>query len=240
MPKVYALSTARSGSKSPPAKNLLEIRGKPLFLHNLLESMATPEIIDTYLTTDIEYAIENKDQWGYQVIRGFPAMHDGSMSHTEVNYYALLEIEKEINDQVDILVIMLGNTINMDRNVVKQALNILEQDETIDSVVTVIKANHFNPLRAYQDDGNGHLTTFLDQDLIKSKTSEKYLSDKHTMGDILFQNGLWIVRRQTLINAKEESIGLLPFPWFGQKIHYIIQEPHLQEIDDLYQIRLLS
>ena len=58
-------------------KNLIQIKGKPIYLHNLLESLETPEIIDTYITTDIEDAIENKDQWGYKVIQGFPEMHDG-------------------------------------------------------------------------------------------------------------------------------------------------------------------
>lgn len=240
MPKVYALSTARAGSQTVPGKNLLTIKGKPLYLHNLLESMQTPEIIDTYLTTDIKYAIEHKDEYGYKVIEGFTAMHDGSMSHTEVIYHALLLMEEEIKDQIDILVVMLGNTINMDRHDVKKGLAILEEDPTVDSVITVIKANHFNPLRAYVDDGSGHITTFLDQELIKTKTSEKFLSDKNSMGDILFQNGLWMVRRQSLIDAKEKGVGLLPFPWFGNKIRYLVQEPHLQEIDDFYQVRLLE
>lgn len=241
MSKIYGLSTARAGSEAVPGKNLLEIRGKPLYVHNLLESLATPEIIGTYLTTDMKEAIRDKDKWGYKVIgENNQAMHDGSMSHTGVIYHALKLIEEEIQDEIDILVVMLGNTINMNRHDVKNAINILNQDPELDSVVTVIKANHFNPLRAYIDDGNGNLTTFLDQDLIREKTSKIYISDKNSMGDILFQNGLWICRRRALVQAYEKNEGLLPFPWFGNNIKYIVQEPHLQEVDYHYQTKLLE
>ena len=237
--KVYGLSTARAGSKSPPKKNLVEINGKPIFLHNLIESTKTPEILKTFITTDIPEASDYQKEYNYQVVYGFKEMHDGSMSHTQVIYHALLEIEKVLGHQLDILVVMLGNTINMDRNIVKEGLNYLQNDSNLDSVITVIKANHFNPIRAYKDDGNGLLTSFLDQDLIKEKMDKLVISDKNSVGDILFQNGLWICRRQSIIDAQEKNKGLLPFPWFGDNIKYIIQEPHLQEIDDFYQINLL-
>ena len=66
--KVYALSTARDGSKSVKYKNCLMIHNKPLYLHNLLESLATPEILGTYLSTDIPQAIANGPVWNYGVI----------------------------------------------------------------------------------------------------------------------------------------------------------------------------
>ena len=67
----------------------------------------------------------------------------------------------------------------------------------------------------------------------------QHLSDKNSAGNILFQNGLWIIRRQAIVQAKESNIGLQPFPWFGNKIRYLEQDPRLQEVDDVYQIRLL-
>jgi hypothetical protein len=76
----------------------------------------------------------------------------------------------------------------------------------------------------------------LDQDLIREKTSKVSLSDKNSVGDIYFQNGLWFLRRQTIIDDN----GILPFPWFGKKIGYLVQYPGLQEIDDNYQIKLLQ
>lgn len=240
MNKIYGLSTARRESKSPPGKNLMLIHGKPLYLHNLLESMATPEIKDTYITTDIPEAIEASENVGFKVITLEDEMYGDNVSHTDVIYRGMLEIEKDINDQIDILVVMLGNTVNMDRYVVKNALDILNKEPETDSVVTVIRQNHFNPLRVYVDNGKGYLTTYLDQAFIKEKTSKLHLSDKNAQGDILFQNGLWILRRHAVVNAKEKQEGLLPFAWFGHKVRYLEQDPGLQEVDDLYQLKLLQ
>lgn len=239
MRKVYGLSTARKKSKSPPGKNLMLVQDKPLYLHNLLESIDTPEINDTYITTDIPEVIYASEKYGYKIITLEDEMYGDNVSHTDIIYRGLLEIEKDINTEVDILVVMLGNTMNMDREIVKEALDLLNTYPELDSVVTVIRANHFNPLRAYIDDGQGYLTTYLDQSFIKNKMSNLHLSDKNAQGDILFQNGLWILRRHVIVDAKEKSIGLLPFPWFGNKVRYLEQDPRLQEVDDLYQLRLL-
>lgn len=237
---IYALSTARGGSKSVPGKNLLEIRNKPLYLHNLLESIETPEIKATYLSTDIEEAINVADQYGYKIIIRPPELCQDASTHTETIYHGLLEIEKDIGKKVDFLVVMLGNTMNMDKTVIKQAVDIFMKEPETDSVITVIRANHFNPIRAYVDDGHGYIDTYLPQSQIKTITSKKSLSDKNSAGNILFQNGLWILRRHAVIEAHEKNVGLQPFPWFGNKVRYIEQDPRLQEIDDNYQIRLLE
>lgn len=234
-PKVYALSTARAGSKSVLNKNTMIIQGKPLYLHNLLESLQTPEIIDTYITTDIEQVIRNAPRYGYQYIQRPSELCQDHSTHTETIQHGLLEIEKNIGEEVDILVVMLGNTMNMDGEVVKKALRILEDEPDVDSVITVIRANHFNPIRAYVDK-NGFLDTYMSQEQIIEKTKNISLADKNSIGNIYFQNGLWIIRRETILDAD----GLEPFPWFGTKIRYIEQDPRLQEIDDEYQVRLLQ
>jgi len=235
--KVYALSTARAGSKSVPHKNSMIIQGKPLYLHNLLESLQTPEIIDTYITTDIPEVIQNASKYGYQVIERPDELCQDESTHTDTIQHGLLEIEKRIGEHLDVLVVMLGNTMNMDAEIVQKALRILENEPEVDSVVTVIRANHFNPLRAYVDrKGDGLLDTYMTQEQIIEKTQNVSLADKNSIGNIYFQNGLWILRRETVLDAD----GLEPFPWFGSKIRYLEQDPRLQEIDDEYQIRLLA
>lgn len=236
MEEVYALSTARAGSKSVINKNIMEIKDHPLFLHNLLESLATPEIKQTYISTDIPLVIDLASTHGYQVIKRPEELCQDESTHTDTIKHGLEEIEKRVGHPIDVLVVMLGNTMNMDRQVVKEALAILEREPELDSVVTVIQANHFNPIRAYVSDEQGYLTTYLTQEQIIEKTKNVSLADKNSIGNIYFQNGLWILRRDTIVR----SDGLEPFPWFGSKIRYLVQDPRLQEIDDEYQVRLLS
>ena len=237
MVNVYGLSTARAGSKSVPHKNTMMIQGKPLYLHNLLGSMACPEIKDTYITTDIEQVIQDAPIYGYKVILRPDELCQDNSTHNETIKHGLLAIEEDIGEQVDILVVMLGNTMNMIPSDVTKALKMLEEDPELDSVITLIKQNHWNPLRAYVVNPETQLVeTYLDQDLIKEKISKVAISDKNSVGDIYFQNGLWVLRRKTIL----DDDGILPFTWMGKKIGHLVQYPGLQEIDDNYQIKLLQ
>jgi CMP-N-acetylneuraminic acid synthetase len=234
--EIYALSTARAGSKSVPEKNLLDICGKPLYLHNILASMKNSQIKGTYLSTDIPRAIELADKYGYQIIRRPAELCQDHSTHDDTIRHGLLEIEKRIGHQLDILVVMLGNTMNVNEEDLNAGLAQLKKSPDADSVVTVIQANHFNPMRAYVANGKGQeLTTFLAQDHIKQLTSKIDLSDKNSIGTIYFQNGLWFLRRRAVMDAG----GMLPFQWFGNKVEYLVQDPSLQEVDAAYQIKLL-
>lgn len=236
-PTICALSTARAGSKSVPYKNEMLIKGRdgvirPLFLHNLTASLACPEIERTYISTDISTIISDTGQ-GYEVIERPPELCQDNSTHDDTIRHGLLEIERRLGKEVDILVVMLGNTMNVIKEDVTKGIQMLIEDPSADSVVTVVKLNHFNPIRAYVADSN-YLKTFLTQEHIKEINQNGVISDKNSIGDIYFQNGLWFLRRSAIIQGD----GLLPFKWFGKKIRYFLQDPGLQEIDDNYQIKL--
>jgi N-acylneuraminate cytidylyltransferase len=235
---VCALSTARAGSKSVPNKNTMIIKGQPLYLHNVLESMLCPEVYATYVTTDIDRVFSDSENYGFQTIRRPDHLCMDSSTHDETILHGLLEIESRLEREVDILVVMLGNTMNVSREIIKEGLCILDNDPVADSVITVIKANHFNPVRAYVPNkyNSTYLDTFLDQELIREKTENIHLADKNSVGNIYFQNGLWLLRRRAIVRGD----GILPFRWLGKKIRFIIQDSALQEIDDIYQIKLLQ
>lgn len=233
---VYGLSTARGGSKSVINKNVMDIQGKPLYLHNVLNSLACPEIKATYVTTDIDLIIEDADKYGYRIIRRPDELCQDHSTHSDTIKHGLLEIEKDTGEQVDILVVMLGNTMNVVPSDVAKGLEMLREDPSLDSVITLVKQNHFNPIRAYVVNKEGLVDTYLEQDYIREKTRTTSLSDKNSVGNIYFQNGLWLLRRRAVI----ENNGILPFQWLGTKIGYIVQHPALQEIDDKYQINLLQ
>jgi len=235
--EVYALSTARAGSKSVPDKNLLDVLGKPLYLHNILASLENKYIKGTYLSTDIPRAIELAKEWKYEVIERPDELCQDHSTHDDTIRHGLLEIEKRIGHQLDVLVVMLGNTMNVNENDLNRGLEQLRNSPDADSVVTVIQANHFNPIRAYvaKKGTKMGLTTYLDQREIQQRTAALDLSDKNSIGDIYFQNGLWFLRRRAVMEAG----GMLPFAWFGNNVEYLVQDPGLQEVDAEYQIKLL-
>jgi len=241
---ICGMSTARAGSKSVPYKNEMMIRGRdgtmhPLYLHNLIASLSCPEIERTYISTDIAEASKEASKWGYEVITRPPELCQDNSTHDDTIKHGLLEIERRLCKKVDILVVMLGNTMNVIPEDVTRGIQMLEEDPEADSVVTVVKLNHFNPIRAYiagKGKGNEkkYLDTFIPQGQIHEMTKKMSLSDKNSVGDIYFQNGLWFLRRHAII----EDNGILPFKWFGKKVRYFLQDPSLQEIDDNYQVKL--
>jgi CMP-N-acetylneuraminic acid synthetase len=125
------------------------IKGKPLYLHNVLASMSCPEIKETYVTTDIEQVIRDAPKYGYKIIRRPDELCQDHSTHSDTIKHGLLALEEDIGEKVDILVVMLGNTMNVIPEDVTKGLKMLEENPELDSVITLIKQNHWNPLRAY-------------------------------------------------------------------------------------------
>ncbi len=50
--KIITVIAARGGSKSCPRKNIRKVRGKPLIAYPIITSIKTPEIQETYVSTD--------------------------------------------------------------------------------------------------------------------------------------------------------------------------------------------
>ena len=59
---VYALQTARAGSKSVPNKNIMNIKGKPLYLHNVQYALDSDLIKQVYVSTDYESIHSDADK----------------------------------------------------------------------------------------------------------------------------------------------------------------------------------
>ena len=62
---VYALQTARAGSKSVPNKNIMNIRGKSLYLHNIHFAQKSKHIKDVFISTDYDIIKQDKDIHGH-------------------------------------------------------------------------------------------------------------------------------------------------------------------------------
>ena len=68
MSNVYALQTARAGSKSVISKNTMLFDNKPLFQHPVEKALQSKTIKQVYISTDIELIKENPSRLNYKVI----------------------------------------------------------------------------------------------------------------------------------------------------------------------------
>lgn len=231
----YALQTARAGSKSVPNKNIMEIKGKPLYLHNALYALDSSIIKDVYISTDYETIHEKAEHYGYKTIKRPAYLCEDSSSHQEVMTHGLEEIERRTNETCDYLVVLFGNTLGARTIDLDNAINMLLSNPNLDSVQSVSEYTMFNPFRAFKL-VDGRLNTIVDQDFIKEKTKGKLSNDRNSAGKTYFMNGsFWIIKKEVLYR----NDGLLPFPFLGKNIGAYIQDT-MMEIDAPWQIKFLE
>ena len=227
---IYALQTARAGSKSVPDKNIKKIQGKPLYLHNILHASKCSLIKKVYCSTDCPTIKKGSSQYDFEIIDRPEHLCGDNASHRDTLEHGLLEIEKRNNETVDALVVLLGNSLSAFTEDLNEAINIL--DDNTDGVMSVSEFNMFNCFRAYKKSGE-YLDTFVPQKFIKENAVKKNINDKTSSGDTYFFNGsFWVCRREYITHKK----GLEPFNWLGNKIKPLVQDTHM-EIDAEWQLK---
>ena len=233
---VYALQTARAGSKSVPNKNILNIKGKSLYLHNIHFAQQSKLVQDVFISTDYDIIKKDKDKYGNKIIDRPEYLSTDDCSHHDTMIHGLQEIEKVTNKSCDILVVLFGNTLGARTEDLDSAIDMLISNPEADSVQAVSEYTMFNPFRAFKVDEKGFLDTIVSQDFIKEKSLITNINDRNSAGETYFMNGsFWVIRKEVLLAKK----GKLPFPFLGYNILPYHQET-LMEIDAPWQIKFLE
>ena len=234
MSNIYALQTARAGSKSVVSKNTMLFDDKPLFQHPVEKALESNLIKRVYISTDIYLIKRNSDNLPYKIIPRPEELAGDDSSHHDVMIHGLKEIERREEEQVDLLVVLLGNALGADETDLDNAIQFLLNNEEYDSVQSVSEFNMFNPFRAFRVE-NDELTTFLDQKEIERAATMQNVNDKDSAGNIYFANGSFFICRRNILLSQN---GAQPFPWLGYKIKPWIQDVTM-EIDASWQSAVL-
>jgi CMP-N-acetylneuraminic acid synthetase len=231
---IYALQTARAGSKSVKSKNTMLFDDKPLFQHPVEKALESQLIKRVYISTDIYLIKRNSDNLPYKIIPRPEELAGDDSSHHDVMIHGLAEIERMEREDVDILVILLGNSLGAKGAELDKAIQFLIENPEYDSVQSVSEFNMFNPFRAFKVE-NDELTTFLDQKEIERAATMQNVNDKDSAGNIYFANGSFFICRRNVLLSEN---GGQPFPWLGYKIKPWIQDVTM-EIDAYWQSAVL-
>lgn len=235
MINVYALQTARKGSKSVIDKNIMDINGKPLYRHPVDKALNSKIIKKVFISTDIDTIIENKEKINYKVIKRPKYLCEDNSSHHDTMIHGLKEIEKIEQQSVDFLVVLLGNSLGSSGEEIDKAINFLMNNQQYDSIQSVSEFNMFNPLRSFKIQ-NDQLLTCIDQKEIERTSILKNVNDKKSAGNVYFANGSFFICKRDILLGKK---GLLPYPWLGNKIKPWIQKTNM-EIDAYWQSFVLK
>ena len=232
--KIICISTVRKNSKSVKNKNLLFLKGKPLYMHNIDYALKSKEISNVFITTDLKISkkILSKKNFHYinrpRYLRGDNASHWLAIKH-------VVDIATNKGFDFNIIVVILGNSFGAYTSDLEKGIKKLKKNKKLDSVISVGKYNMYNPIRAYKVQKNT-LTNFFDTKIIRKKIkNQKMINQKDAFKDIYFFNGsFWIIRKKIFL----KNNGIPPFTYLGKNIGFIKQDSKYMEIDAEWQKKL--
>ena len=207
-----AIITARAGSKSIQNKNIILINGKPLIQFPIDAALNSKMINEVYVSTDGEKIASVSKNLGATIIKRPVALGGDTINHGDVIKHAVDEINK-IEKNLENVVVLLGNTVMIDSEIIDKCLEELKNDQSLDSVMTVWEAADDHPYRALEIvDGclRPYGNTYRDVSTERQSYKKAFFYDQ----------GVWAFRKHC-VNVKE---GPNPWWWMGKRSKPIIRD----------------
>jgi N-acylneuraminate cytidylyltransferase len=206
-----AIVTARAGSKSILNKNVMPLAGRPMVQYPILAAQAARRIHDVYVSTDGQAIAEASREIGAKIIPRPDELGGDSVNHGIVIRHAVEHVDRLVPD-LENVVLLLGNTVMIDGDIIDKALALLDERRDIDSVMTVWEAADDHPYRALQIGGDGLVTPFGGP---RQVSTERQSYPKA----YYYDQGVWAFRKQT-VQAQD---GPNPWWWMGKRVLPIVR-----------------
>ena len=228
---ICSLILGRKGSVGFPGKNLYEIDGHPLAWYPMQAALNTVEIDHNFISTDDPELMKLGKILGYKVIERPDYLATAEALGDDAYKHGYEEIIKFIGQKPEFLVLMFCNAPTITPEQISRGINMLRNDSSADSAVTVSKYNMYSPTRARKVDKNGTLQPFIYFE--HHPELENLNCDRDSQGDVWFADvAVSIIRPENLDNLED---GMLPQRWMGKKILPIYNEAGL-DMDYEWQI----
>ena len=206
-----AIITARAGSKSIKNKNVFEIDGKPLVSYVIDAAEESERIDKIYISTDCPMITKIGEKTGCIIIKRPEELCGDSVNHGDVIKHAV-EYVDEKEDDLENIVLLLGNTVMVDGELFDKALTILDEKKEIDSVMSVWEAADDHPYRALK----------IEEGLVKTfdATGGKVSTERQSYPKVYYYDqGVWAFRKECV----KSTNGPGPWWWMGEKCYPIIR-----------------
>ncbi len=212
--EINCVITARGGSKSIYKKNLLNIGGHPLVSYPIRAAINSKYISKTYVDTDCGRIAKASKEYGAKVIKRPLALSGDTIDHGDVIRYSCKEAMSRVH--VDIFVVLLGNTVMIDSDLIDKSVEVLINNQEATGVCSVWKAADDHPMRAMEI-RNGFLCSHRSVTRDKNATTDR----SSYMPAYFYDQGIWTFRSSNLELEKE---GPATWNWLGEKVIPIERE----------------
>ena len=207
-----AIVTARAGSKSILNKNVYPLRGKPLVQYPIQAAQAASRIGGVWVSTDGESIADASRAVGAKIIPRPDELGGDSVNHGIVIKHAVEHVDRELGGAVENVVLLLGNTVYIDGEIIDRCLGLLDERRDVDSVMTVWEAADDHPYRALQISGDGLIETFGGP---RKVSTERQSYPKA----YYYDQGVWAFRKETV----QVQDGPNPWWWMGKRVLPIVR-----------------
>ena len=207
---IATVITARGGSKSIPKKNIYPVAGHPL-LHYPIEASKNSELINyTYVDTDCEQIAKYARESGAQIIARPEFLSGDDVDHFDVISHSCNSV-LSVHPDVDIFVILLGNTTMINAEEIDIVLRSLLENTDATGACTVWEAADDHPYRALEIKD----CYLQSSSIVKNPTSLS--TDRNSYPKTYFYDqGVWAFRSSNLIGNKRVGPG--PWKWLGHRV----------------------
>ncbi len=227
---IVSIIIGRKGSKGFPGKNMYMIEGKPLCSYPMSEAKKVSAIDEHFVSTDDENIKMVAKNIGFDIIDRPLKLCDDKALGEDAYIHAYTQI-CATHGKPDIVVLLMCNAPMITAETISNGIDILKNDQKIDSAVTVSRYNMWSPLRARRVGDDGLLHPFVDFEYFGDPKSLN--CDRDSQGDVWFADmGVSVVRGKNLENLQS---GLLPQKWMGQNIFPLKQDAGL-DVDYAWQM----
>jgi len=203
--------TARAGSKSIPDKNTLPVFGNALVSYPIQAALDAELVSKVFITTDGQSIADIGRSMGCTVIWRPEHLCGDHVNHGDVIKHAV-EWVYEREPDLENVVLLLGNTVMIDDELIDRALALLDKRPDLDSVMTVWEAADDHPLRALEIK-NGLLQPYGGKKREVSTERQSYPRAYY------YDQSIWAFRKECV----ERRDGPNPWWWMGKHCHPIIR-----------------
>ena len=206
-----AIITARAGSKSIIDKNVYPVAGKPLVTYPIQAALDATQIGRVYISTDGEPIAEVGRSMGCEIIWRPEELCGDHVNHGDVIKHAVEFVDAR-ESNLENIVLLLGNTVMIDGELIDIALRTLAERPDLDSVMTVWEAADDHPLRSLEI-VDGLVRPYGNPNRQVSTERQSYPKAYY------YDQGVWAFRKECV----QRRDGPNPWWWMGKRCLPIVR-----------------
>jgi CMP-N-acetylneuraminic acid synthetase len=203
--------TARAGSKSIINKNTMDVKDQPLIVYPIRASIESDSIDKIFISTDGDVIAKIGKEMGCEIIHRPEDLCGDTVNHGDVIKHAVEYVDNNVSD-LENVVVLLGNTVMIDGDIIDLCLTKLDNERDLDSVMTVWEAADDHPNRALEIK-DGVLVPYGDVERDASTERQSYKKAYY------YDQGIWAFRK----GCVKHKSGPNPWWWMGKRSAALIR-----------------